>query len=56
VTHVDGIVHDALNAAEDISNTVQQGIKAPLRQVVGVVAGVRAGLDKLLQLSPFGRG
>ncbi len=56
VAHVDGIVHDALNAAEDISNTVQQGIKAPLRQVVGVVAGVRAGLDKLFQLSPFGRG
>ncbi|WP_263379180.1 hypothetical protein [Granulicella paludicola] len=56
VAHADDIVKDALDAAEDISYTVQQQIKAPLRQVIGVVAGVRAGVEKLIQLSPFGRG
>jgi methyl-accepting chemotaxis protein len=55
VAHADGIVSDALTAAEEISYTVQQNIKAPLRQVVGVVAGIRAGVEKLVQLSPFGR-
>jgi methyl-accepting chemotaxis protein len=55
VAQADGIVTDALLATAEISATVQQGIKAPLRQIVGVVAGVRAGLEKLVQMSPFGR-
>jgi uncharacterized protein YoxC len=56
VAHVDGIVSDALFATEDISQTVQNGIRIPIKQVVGVVAGVRAGLETLIARSPFGRG
>lgn len=51
---VDGIVTDALVATEEISNTVQQGIKAPLRQIAGVVAGLKAGIETLIERSPFG--
>jgi methyl-accepting chemotaxis protein len=56
VRHVDHIVSDALNAAEHVSQTVQEGIRGPLKQVVGIVAGVRAGLEKLVERSPFMRG
>jgi methyl-accepting chemotaxis protein len=56
VAHADGIVGNALNAAEDISNTVQDGIKGPVRQIAGVIAGVRAGVEKLVERSPFFRG
>jgi methyl-accepting chemotaxis protein len=55
VVKVDGIVTDALNAAQDVSNTVQEGIRVPLRQVAGIVAGVKAGIEKLVERSPFGR-
>jgi len=56
VAHVDGIVSDALHAAEHVSQTLQEGIRGPLRQVSGLLAGVRAGLEKLVELSPFSRG
>jgi ABC-type transporter Mla subunit MlaD len=55
VAHVDGIVSDAIYATEELSQTVQQGIRGPLKQVAGVVAGLRAGLDTLIARSPFGR-
>jgi methyl-accepting chemotaxis protein len=55
VNKVDLIVTDALNATADISHTVQNGIKMPLRQVAGVVAGVKAAIEKLVERSPFGR-
>ena len=55
VSHVDGIVTGVLNAADDVSRTVQDGIKGPLRQVAGVIAGVKAGIEKLVERSPFGR-
>src|ERR1700761_8943392 len=42
VAHADGIVSDALTAAGDISTTVQDGIKGPVRQIAGIVAGIRA--------------
>lgn len=54
VSRVDGIVTDALVATEEISHTVQQGIKAPVRQIAGVVAGLKAGLETLVARSPFG--
>ncbi len=56
VAHVDHIVSDALGAAEHVSQTVQEGIRGPLKQVVGLVAGVKAGLEKLVERSPFTRG
>ena len=55
VAHVDGIVTGVLNTAEEVTHTVQEGIKGPLRQVAGILAGVKAGLEKLVQMSPFGR-
>ena len=55
VTRVDGMVTEALTATEEISQSVQHGIKAPIRQIAGVVAGVRAGIDKLIERSPFGK-
>jgi methyl-accepting chemotaxis protein len=53
VVRVDGIVTDALVATEEISQTVQNGIKAPVRQIAGVIAGLRAGLETLIERSPF---
>ena len=55
VTRVDGIVSDALEATAEISQTLQQGIKGPVRQIAGVIAGFRAGLETLIQRSPFNR-
>lgn len=55
VAHVNGIVSNALHSVEDISNTFQDGIRGPMRQAAGIVAGVRAGLEKLVERSPFGR-
>jgi methyl-accepting chemotaxis protein len=55
VAKVDGIVTDALNTAKDVSDTVQEGIRVPLRQVVGIVAGVKAAIEKFVDRSPFGR-
>ncbi len=57
VARVDGIVSDALGATEEISHTVQQGIKAPVRQIAGIIAGLKAGIETLIERSPFkGRG
>jgi uncharacterized protein YoxC len=54
VSRVDGIVTDALLTTEEISHTVQNGIKAPVRQIAGVIAGLKAGLETLIERSPFG--
>jgi uncharacterized protein YoxC len=54
VARVDGIVSDALQATEEISQTVQQGIKAPVRQIAGIIAGLKAGFETLIERSPFG--
>lgn len=53
VSRVDGIVTEAVATTEEISQTVQNGIKVPIRQIAGVIAGVRAGLDTLIARSPF---
>jgi methyl-accepting chemotaxis protein len=53
VSRVDDIVTDALVATEEISHTVQQGIKAPVRQIAGIIAGLRAGIETLIERSPF---
>ncbi len=55
VARVDGIVSDALGATEEISQTVQNGIKAPVRQIAGIIAGLKAGIETLIERSPFGR-
>ena len=55
VRHVDGIVTSALNTTEEVSAKVQQGIRYPVNQVVGIIAGLKAGLETLAQRSPFGK-
>jgi len=55
VTHVDGIVNNALQATAEISETVQSGIRGPIKQVAGIVAGLKAGIETLIARSPFGR-
>ncbi|MBW4040284.1 MAG: hypothetical protein HIU91_15785 [Acidobacteria bacterium] len=55
VSRADGIVTDALVATGEISQTVQNGIKGPVRQIAGVIAGVKAGLETLIERSPFNR-
>jgi uncharacterized protein YoxC len=55
VSRVDGIVTDALIATEEISLSVQQSIKTPVRQIAGIVAGVKAAVETLVARSPFGR-
>jgi hypothetical protein len=48
VARVDGMVTSVLNTTSDISETVQRGIKVPLREVSGLVNGLKAGLDVLV--------
>jgi methyl-accepting chemotaxis protein len=53
VSRVDGIVSDVLATTYEVSRAVQEGIKGPVRQMAGVVAGLKAGLDTLIARSPF---
>ncbi|MGA7158611.1 MAG: hypothetical protein WBY53_17325 [Acidobacteriaceae bacterium] len=57
VKRVDGIVTDALQTTEEVSQTIQNGIKGPVKQIAGIIAGLRAGIETLIERSPFkGRG
>ncbi len=54
---VDGIVTSALNTTTDVAETIQRGIKVPLREVSGIINGVKAGLDVLVgRVKGFGSG
>ena len=53
VTRVRGMVSEALDATHDVQRTVQSGIKAPIRQLAGIIAGLRVGLETLADRSPF---
>lgn len=48
VARVNGIVTSVLNSTADVTETVQRGIRIPLREVSGVVNGLKAGLDVLV--------
>jgi hypothetical protein len=48
VARVDGMVTSVLNTTSDISETVQRGIKIPVREFSGLVNGLKAGLDVLV--------
>lgn len=45
---VDGMVTSVLNTSADISQTIQNGIKVPMREVSGLINGFKAGLDVLV--------
>jgi methyl-accepting chemotaxis protein len=54
VARADGLVTDALVATSEISHSVTESIKVPVRQIAGLVAGAKAGLETLIARSPFG--
>jgi hypothetical protein len=35
---------------------VRESIKTPVRQIAGLIAGVKVGIETLIARSPFGRG
>ena len=54
---VDGMVTSVLNTTAEISESIQKGIKVPVREVTGVVNGLKAGLDVLVgRTKGFGSG
>jgi methyl-accepting chemotaxis protein len=48
VARVDGIVTSVLNTTTDVAETIQRGIRVPLREISGVVNGLKAGIDVLV--------
>lgn len=54
VNHVDRMVGATLASTEEIAQTVVHGVRVPIRQVAGMLAGVRAGLERLMH--NFGMG
>ena len=55
IHHVDRMVGTALTSTEEFADTVIQGIRAPMRQVAGVLAGVRTGVERLAENFGFNR-
>jgi ABC-type transporter Mla subunit MlaD len=53
VARADTMVTDALTATQDLSQKVQHTIRVPVRQIAGLVAGFKAGLETLIERSPF---
>jgi hypothetical protein len=55
VARVDGMVSEALHTAQNVSRTVQEGVRKPVQQVAGIVAAVKRGVETLVERSPFKR-
>jgi methyl-accepting chemotaxis protein len=55
VARVDGIVSDALHTTEQVSHVVQEGIRVPVKQMAGIIAGLKVGLETFVRRSPFGK-
>jgi hypothetical protein len=54
---VDGMVTSVLNTTADISETLQRAVKAPVRELTGLVNGLKAGMDVLVgRAKGFGGG
>lgn len=57
VAHVDGMVSSALQATSDLATSVHRIIQVPVREVSGLVNGLKAGLDVLVgRAKGFGSG
>ncbi len=57
VARMDGMVTDTLTAVGEISASVQKSIRVPLREVAGIVSGLKAGMDVLVgRVKSFGIG
>lgn len=50
---VHGIVTDALTTTKRVSDTVQEGIRIPVKQAAGFIAGVKAAMQTLAERSPL---
>jgi hypothetical protein len=48
VSRVDSMVSTTLTRTAAIAETIHEGIRVPVKQVAGMVAGLRAGLDVLM--------
>jgi methyl-accepting chemotaxis protein len=55
VSRVDGMVSEALNTAHHVSQVVQEGVRKPVQQIAGIIAGLRSGLETLVERSPLAR-
>ncbi len=57
VQRMDSMVSSTLTAVGDIAASVQHSIRVPIREVAGVVAGFKAGIDVLVgRVKSFGVG
>jgi hypothetical protein len=53
VARVDGMVNEALNTAQHVSRTVQDSVRKPVQQIVGIVAAVKKGVETWVDRMPF---
>ena len=56
IVRADDLVTEAMDTAAEVSEIVQDGIRTPARQIAGIIAGVKAGLETLIAKSPFFKG
>ena len=49
---VNGMVSSTLNTTTNVVSSVERGVRAPIREVAGLFAGLKAGWDVLLQPRP----
>jgi len=49
VDHVDRMVSEVLTTTEDIAHTVSHGIRGPVKQVAGMISGLRVGIETLIK-------
>ena len=48
VARVNGMVSTALTTTGELAATIEHGIRVPIREVLGIVNGLKAGLDVLV--------
>ncbi len=48
MARVDGIVGKTLTATAEIMATIEHTVRVPVREVAGIVNGIKAGLDVLV--------
>jgi hypothetical protein len=54
---VDGMVTSVLDTTAELKDSIQRGIKVPVREITGLVNGLKAGLDVLAgRTKGFGKG
>jgi hypothetical protein len=54
---VDGMVTSVLDTTAELKDSIQRGIKVPVREITGLVNGLKAGLDVLVgRTKGFGNG